>query len=331
MTSSIESLSDDEMSVLVQDFVDSISHSLLARLADEMDSALRDSRGDLTGFRRRLNKRWKTPLNLLELFIELAYDAGSNFNTNFRPRAAIADDFAFEALTRLHARACQIASEVLVLLRHGFADGAHARWRSVHEIAIVSYMIREHGNALAERYLLHDTIQRYKLACTHQEYHERIGDDPVPQEDIQRLKAERDELRDRFGRSFLGDYGWAAEAIGNPRPTIRDLELHAGIDHMRPYYRMASDNVHANSHASLYRLGLGTDELVGGTLLAGPSNMGLADPGHATALTLSQITINLICRKSGLSSTALASVLLKMQDRVGSEFLRVHREILDSA
>lgn len=324
---STEPISDEIISVLVQDFIDSLSDSLQARLAGDTDNLLRDSRSDIEGFRRRLNQRWATPLDLFEVFIALALDAGSNFNTNFRPGVAIENDVTLEALTRLHARACQIASEVLVLLRHGFADGAHARWRSIHEIAIVSYMIRGRGSSLAERYLLHDAVQRYKLACAHQEYHERIGDDPVPSDDIERLKAERDELVDRFGTSFLGDYGWAAEAIGNPRPTIRDLEMHAGIDHMRPYYRMASDNVHANAHASLYRLGLGPDQLGGETLLAGPSNMGLADPGHSTALTLSQITINLICIQSSLHSTLLASILLKLQDRVGSEFLEVHREI----
>ena len=322
-----ERISDEQLSVLAQEAIDSLSDSLQTQLASDTDTLLKDDRVDIAGFRRRLNQRWETPLDLLELFVALAFDAGSNFNSNFRSDAAIENDVAFEALTRLHARACQIASEVLVLLRHGYADGAHARWRSLHEIAIVSFLIREHGSDLAERYLLHDTVQRYRLACAHQEYFERIGDDPVPREDIERLRDDYDELVDRFGDSFIGDYGWAADAIGNRRPTIRNLEEHAGIDHMRPYYRMASDNVHANAHASLYRLGLGLSQLEANTLLAGPSNMGLADPGHATALSLSQITINLIGTQQSLCNGLLAGIFLKLQDRVGSEFLKVHREI----
>ena len=324
---STEHVSDEQLSTLGQDCIDSLVERLQDHLVGDRDNLLKEGRLDIAGFQRRLNQRWATPLGLLELFISLATDAGSSFNSNFRPDAALKHDVAFEALTRLHARACQISSEVLVLLRHGYADGAHARWRSIHEISIVSVMIREHGNDLAERYLLHDTVQRYKLACAHQEYHERIGHDPIPAEDIERLKAERDELVDRFGCAFKRPYGWAAEAIGNPRPTIRDLEEHAGIDHMRPYYMMASDNVHANAHASLYRLGLGLSQLGGDTLLAGPSNMGLADPGHSTALSLGQITINLIGTQPGMCSSLTASLFLKLQDRVGSEFLKVHRAI----
>ena len=328
---STEHVSDEQLSTLGQDCIDSLVERLQDHLVGDRGNLLKEGRLDIAGFQRRLNQRWATPLGLLELFISLATDAGSSFNSNFRPDAALKHDVAFEALTRLHARACQISSEVLVLLRHGYADGAHARWRSIHEISIVSFMIREHGNDLAERYLLHDTVQRYKLACDHQEYHERIGHDPIPAEDIERLKAERDELVDRFGSSFKRDYGWAAEAIGNPRPTIRGLEEHAGIDHMRPYYRMASDNVHANAHASFYRLGLGLRQLGGDTLLAGPSNMGLADPGHATALSLGQITINLIGTQPGMCSALTSSLLLKLRDRVGSEFLKVHRAIEASA
>ena len=188
-------------------------------------------------------------------------------------------------------------------------------------------MIREHGNDLAERYLLHDTVQRYKLACAHQEFYERIGDEPVPAEKIEQLLAERNRLVDRFGNSFTGEYGWAAKAINKTRPTFRDIEEHVGVDHMRPYYRMASDNVHANAHATFHRLGLGLDQLGGQTLLAGPSNMGLADPGHSTALSLGQVTINLICMQQGLCSSLLASIILKLQDRIGDSFLIVHRDL----
>ena len=328
---STEPISDEHLSTLVQDCVDSLSDRLHDHLARDRKSFLKNSGSDAAGFQRRLNQRWAMPLDLLELFIALATEAGSNFNSNFHRDAVVTHDWTFEALTGLHARACQIASEVLVLLRHGYADGAHARWRTIHEIAIVSSIIRKYGSGLAERYLLHDTVQRYRLACAHQDYNERIGDDPVPADQIESLKAERDELVERFGSPFKRDHGWAAEAIRNRRPTIRDLEEHAGIDHMRLYYRMASDNVHANSHASLYRLGLGLDQFGGDTLLAGPSNMGLADPGHSTAISLGQVTRSLIGMRPDMCSSLMSSIVIKLQHRVGDEFLKVHRELEASA
>ncbi len=323
---STESVNEEQLASLAQECISTFADQLLKHLVDEHSSCLRDQRTDISGFRKRLNQRWGVPLDLFELLIALSTDAGANFNANSRPDASRKNNITFDVLTRLHARACQVASEVLVLLRHGFADGAHARWRSIHEISVVSYLIHKHGDCLAERYLLHDTVQRFKLARAHQDHYARIGDDPVPAEDIARLKAERDELVDRFGKSYGGDYGWAADAIGRSWPTIRDLEAHAGIDHMIPYYRMASDNVHANVHGSLYRLGLGLDQLGGEVLLAGPSDMGLADPGHSTAISLGQVTMSLVGIQQGLSSALIANVILKLQDRIGDEFLKVHRE-----
>ena len=43
-------------------------------------------------------------------------------------------------------------------------------WRSLHEMAVVASLIQQHGQELAERYLLHENIQQYKLACAYQEF-----------------------------------------------------------------------------------------------------------------------------------------------------------------
>ena len=324
---STEISSEDELAILAKENIDSLTDSLLDYMCRDVDALLNDDRDVEAGFRRRLNHRWGAPLDLLDMFIALTTDAGSSLKSNLQRDEVLADDAVLEALFGLHARACQIASEVLVLLRHGYADGAHARWRSIHEISVVSYMICEHSSNLAERYLLHEAVQRYRLACAHQENHERIGQDPVPEDVIERLKARRDALVDRFGRSFASEYGWAAEAIGSERPTFRDLEKQVGTDHMRPFYRMASDNVHANAHASQFRLGLGLSQLGGDTLLTGPSNLGLADPAHSTAISLGQVTINLMSTQPGACNALLSSIILKLQNRIGSEFLKVHWEV----
>ena len=318
-------ITDQQITDLTKHWIDSLSAALHHQSKELAQNTLKQNRREMQGFESRLRRRWRTPLDLLELYIAIATDAGSNFNRQFRNEAARTNNTSFEALTRLHARACQISSEVLVLLRAGYADGAHARWRSIHEISIVSYMIKQHGDTLAERYLLHDTIQRYKLACLHQSYKARIGDELASQNEIDHLRSERNSLICRFGNSFKEDYGWAADAVGRQRPSIRDLECHVSLDHMRPYYRMASDNVHANAHGSYFRLGLRQHK--NDVLLAGPSNMGLADPGHSTAISLGQITINLITTCQKISASVVSSILLKLQDSIGDAFLRVHGEL----
>ena len=107
-----------------------------------------------------------------------------------------------------------MSGEVLALLHAGFADGAHARWRSLHEMAVVASLIQQHGQELAERYLLHENIQQYKLACEYQEFFDRLDVEPPSMENFEKLKVQRDELIARFGKVFKGDYGWASSAIG---------------------------------------------------------------------------------------------------------------------
>ena len=159
----------------------------------------------------------------------------------------------------------------------GFADGAHARWRSLHEMAVVASLIQENDQELAERYLLHEKVQQYKLACEYQEAYRRLDFEPLAKETFDTLKVQRDELIARFGEAFKNDYGWASSAIGSDRPTMSDIEQHVQLGHLRPFYRMASDNVHPNSHGVYFRLGLHSsqkDEV----LLAGPSNWGWPTP-----------------------------------------------------
>ncbi len=161
---------------IILSYADPIADSILARLKQNSQSMLKQKWRDQRQFEKRLKKRWRRPLDLLNLFISIAIEAGDDFNREFRNAAARSSDTVFEALTRMHARACQVSSAILVLLRSGYADDAHARWRTLHEISVISSFISEHGQELAERYLLHDTIQRYKMACQHQKYKERGRD-----------------------------------------------------------------------------------------------------------------------------------------------------------
>jgi hypothetical protein len=68
------------------------------------------------------------------------------------------------ALTRLHARACQVAAEILALMQHGFADGAMARWRTLHEIAVIATFLRDRGEVMAERYHASGVLDGHRAA-----------------------------------------------------------------------------------------------------------------------------------------------------------------------
>ena len=130
----------------------------------------------------------------------------------------------------------------------------------------------------------------------------------------------------RFGKQFSGDYGWAASVIDSGQVSFGAIEEWSGLEHMRPRYRMASDNVHANSHGVYYRLGLNlsSDQEV---LLAGPSNTGLADPGIATAISLCQITTTLLVTRPNLENIITSKVLLRLQEEIGEAFIQAQRKL----
>ena len=311
----------------ISEVTDEMAESLLETVKeDAFSSDLEAFREERRQFERRVVDFWGMPINLLELFITIAFEAGMTFGEKHSEAAAKSDDYVFEVLTRLHAKACQTSNAILALLRSGFADDAYARWRSLHEIAVIASFIRAHGQETAERYLLHEVMQQYKLARDQMEVHGRNNAEKIYQKEIDALKARHDALVERFGSKFKADYGWADGALGGRHPSIRAMEKQVQLDHLKPYYRMASDNVHANSHGKYFRLGVSLAQDRKKILLAGPSTAGLADPGHATAISLGQITTLLLVTQPSLDINIAMATLAILEKEVGEAFLEMHKK-----
>lgn len=92
-------------------------------------------------------KLWGRAFDFLEIFLDFSYSIGSKYNNIYRLSIPEGKDSVSEVLTRIQARGCQIGNEILTLLRNGYADGAHARWRTLHELTIVAGFISKHGLA----------------------------------------------------------------------------------------------------------------------------------------------------------------------------------------
>jgi hypothetical protein len=324
--------SDDDLAVLVERFsvglqeaipgiVDELSDLIPQQLKRDAPEMLRSRRKQRQSFEADPVRVWRKPLDLLEMIVAVAYEAGDDFNREYRAQPSQANDRVLEVLTRLHARACQIASEVLVLLRAGFADGAHARWRSLHEVAVVAFFIESEGGEIAERYLCYEAIESYKGAKQHQEHCEALGFEPIPDQEFGQIESACRRLKARFGEAYAQDYGWAASAFGGKAPRFIDIEKKVGLAHLRPFYKMACHNVHAGPKGVFFRLGLcpGSEPI----LLAGPSDAGLADPAQGMAISLGQITSTLLNTKPSLDTLVVSWVLMKLAGEVARESAEV--------
>ncbi|WP_318509308.1 DUF5677 domain-containing protein [Photobacterium leiognathi subsp. mandapamensis] len=271
--------------------------------------------------------RWKSGFDLLESHIITCTEAGENINTSYRTEAVENNDLLFDLLVRHHARACHISNEILCLLKNGFPDAAHSRWRALHEVNATAMFLDKHGSECAERFYFHDVIDSYDGMKEHKKYEDRLQAKAPPAEIIEECKQEYDRLIKRYGKSFSSHYGWAAYIFPdrNPRTVgFATIEKDVGLDHMRPYYKWASQNIHAGSKGMRERLALA--ECNDDILVVGQSNSGMTDPAHATALSLMQVTCVLLKSKPTLDHIVLMEVIRNYADRIGQTFLSISKK-----
>lgn len=121
----------EELPSIVMESTDKLSQGILKDLKKDSKRMLKDRAADFFSFESNLHNVYSEAFDLLEMLIAISLEAGDSFNNDLRNEASSANDYVFEVLTRLHARACQIAYEILILLKSGLADGAHARWEII--------------------------------------------------------------------------------------------------------------------------------------------------------------------------------------------------------
>ncbi|MCY1517799.1 hypothetical protein D9M68_524980 [compost metagenome] len=162
-------------------------------------------------------------------------------------------------------------------------------------------------------------MDSYKGACQHKKYEGRLQAAPPNDQELFELKMKYDEVIGHFGADFSHPYGWAELALGKKRATFFDLEEAVALDHWRPYYKWASQNIHANAKSIKSSLGLANsmDDL----LLVGPSNSGMVDPAHSMAISLAQNTVTLLAQSPNVDSTVLMKMIVTLSDEVGIAFL----------
>jgi hypothetical protein len=309
----------------IPEAAEDVARWLLRRIKRGAREGLAARASERSAFEFRLWDRWASGLELLSLEVALATEAGELANKWLRKHLRRSDSFVVDVLTRLHARACQVAGEVEALLSSGHADGAAARWRTLHELSVVSWFIQDKGNEVAEQYLLHTTIDSLRAARQYNELAPIVGYKPFSQRELATLERQTSRLVKRFGSSFREEYGWASAALGNPAPRFADIEKSVDLRALRPWYKLASHNVHAGPKGALFRLGLlQTDKPI---LLAGPSNVGLDEAGCLTAISLCQISICLLLHRTTFDSLVWSKILVEVSREAEDAFTRTAKQL----
>ncbi len=278
----------------------------------------------LDAFRINLEDRWGDGLDFLRVLLSLSLEIGQEFHERLAKSRARKNRSLRVALSRLHIRACQVAREVLVLLENGLADGAMARWRTLHEIATVALVIDNGGDGLAKRYLAYDIVEQKKALDQYIQDHEALGYAPPSVREAKRTNAAFEEAIKEFGSNFGQPYGWAAEYLTLKTPRFVDIQKAAGRAMMQSHYKMASYNVHATPRALSFRLGsLNQPDF----LVAGSSNAGIDEPGQNLAFSLVQITSKL-CDSPSLDDIVAMKTLVALRDKAVEELIAAAKRLV---
>lgn len=274
-------------------------------LIESAPPMLAERRKQQAGFELRNLRRWRKAFDLLETIWVCCEEMGSAFNGHHRPQAVQKQDHVFEAMTYLHAKALLVTSEIICLLRGGFADGALTRWRTLYENNVIATLIRQEGQELALRYVAHSRVQAWL----------RVGAEPdnLSVEDAE-LQKQAEFAISTFGEEMKFRHGWASKLVGKKKPTFKDIAAKCGQEAEGGVYEYASQHIHFN-HRMFDEL-LATCESEQNVLLVGPSNSGMIGPLTATAISMVEATFLLLLYKPNLDRLALLDSVWRMAKRM---------------
>jgi hypothetical protein len=151
-------------------------------------------------------------------------------------------------VTALLVRAISVAHEISALLRAGFPVGARARWRTLYELDVVGNVLAAGNRGTAARYVNHRWILLARDRVRDVDATPWAQGTPSPEAMSKRF------IR-RYGPTFSGSYGWAAEVtrrkLGVKSPSFGDLERVAQLDGHVSRLHVAHHGVHADSLGAL--------------------------------------------------------------------------------
>lgn len=313
-------LTEKQIERLTTGTVNSAGRAFYRSLIETAPPMLAERRKQNAAFEARNLRRWRKAFDLLETIWVCCEELGRGFNGHHRQLAFQEEDYVFEAMTYLHAKALLVTSEIICLLKGGFADGALARWRTLYENNVIANFIRQEGQELACRYVAHSRVQAWQ----------RVQDNPEHEiKNYDELKEQAEYAISKFGEQIKVRHGWASEVLSKNKPTFKQIAEKCGHNVDGGVYEYASHHIHFN-HRMFDEL-LATCESEQDVLLVGASNSGMVGPLTATAFSIVEATFLLLLHKPNLDRLALLDSILRMAKRMEKLASGLEKRTLEAA
>ncbi|WP_455885651.1 DUF5677 domain-containing protein [Pseudomonas spelaei] len=252
-----------EVSDQIADAVPQVVQTTLEKMADLIEDELLAQAMEHT---ENLNKIEELRVNTVERLWGKALDQLNmlrhlvvEWNTAAAElkKGAYANSHTALALSRVILRAYSVVGEIIALARAGYADGALARWRSLHEICVIAMFLSKQSDKCAQMYLSHSLIEELRLIESGEDNGTISAKNTEDDQYLRALKKQKRQLVEAFGPAFAKDYGWASIELGRAKITFRELESIVGMEVLRQGYQHANSATHGGALAALTRISLG--------------------------------------------------------------------------
>lgn len=304
---------------------DQISRKIFKRICSNWSTEQALQKHEAKEFLDHIEERWGEGLDYLRMLLTSCREIGQKTVQRHNKSKSKRHMYRRWVLLRLHVRACQVTDEIICLMENGFADGAMARWRTLHELSVVASLIADGNEDLAERYILHDAVEVKRQADDYDATQVALEYSSISKRERKAIDHEYKIVIDKYGTTFAHPYGWAAKHLNQKKPTFKELQIAAGHAGMNTYYKIASFNIHAGSRSMFFNLSSMGDSDI---LLAGRSNAGLVEPGVRTAYTLVLITNFYVGDTQNIDQLTTMNCILNIRDSVAPALHKTNKKLL---
>lgn len=317
---------DDEFKKLMEKKMPSFAEKISKEIIDEITNYCFSEENDLKKREKeiteRINSRYGYSIKLFEGFIELNNQIGFiTYNKYYKLFDTYKDHIKLDTLTSLHVRACQITNEILILVKNGFADGAQARWRTLHELTVTFLYLYDADDDVIQMYNDFEIIEKYKKVLDYNNCYESLGFDDMDEDNLLELTRVRNKLIEKYGKEFSDNYGWTLNDLPKGKRNFRELEKFVGLSDLRVIYTWANDNIHAGVSGVKEKLSLREEESY--HFLPGPNDWGFLDPVQYTTNSLCQMSEILLGMEDSMMNNLFEELLFLFQNEIVTELNKV--------
>jgi hypothetical protein len=291
----------------------------LAQCALEHAAQLRKAQAERE---RSVQRMWGVALDQLDFLRHIVLEWSHEAST-LRSGPYGNPNTAF-ALGKLATRVYEVVGEIITLSRAGYADGALARWRSLHEVCVIAMFLAKRSDRCALMYLSHHQVEELRLLEVDRSSGTANMKDLHQDRYVGHLRRQKAAMVDAFGPVFANDYGWASVELGRARTTFRDLENYVGLVVLRRGYQRANSTVHGGALATLTRISLGVNRIHDGEV---PPAYGCEVAANYVTASLSMMIGELCLTTENADLLAMSIVVHNHAEKVRNQISKIREDI----